>query len=167
MTPIHKVWSRSLGLGWQGVVLTGAEMFKTPVSIAWSTFVKHLYPQNVIFPVKITPIHKVWSWSLRGQGVILKELGYPCTQCPFKATLKIGMRNHIKSQHFNLGVKYPCEKCDYSANYRSHLIYHMRSKHEGVLYPYDQCNYKATLKDNLLKHIRTQHEGIKYPFDPC
>ena len=27
--------------------------------------------QKVIFPVKMTPIHKVWSLSLGGQGVIL------------------------------------------------------------------------------------------------
>ena len=33
--------------------------------------VKHLSPQNVIFPVKMTPIHKVVSWSLGGQGFIL------------------------------------------------------------------------------------------------
>ena len=37
--------------------------------------VKHLSPQNVIFPVKMTPIHKVWSWSLGGQGVILTGAG--------------------------------------------------------------------------------------------
>ena len=33
--------------------------------------VKHLSPQNVIFPVKMSLIHKVWSWILGGQGVIL------------------------------------------------------------------------------------------------
>ena len=33
MTPIHKVWSWSLG--GQGVNLTGARMFMTPVSIAY------------------------------------------------------------------------------------------------------------------------------------
>ena len=25
----------------------------------------------VIFPIKMTPYNKVWSWSLGGQGVIL------------------------------------------------------------------------------------------------
>ena len=30
--------------------------------------VKHLSPQNVIFPIRISPIHKVWRWSLGGQG---------------------------------------------------------------------------------------------------
>ena len=29
--------------------------------------------QNVIFSVKMTPIYKVWIWSLRGQEVILTE----------------------------------------------------------------------------------------------
>ena len=30
---------------------------------------------NVIFPIKLTPINQVWSWSLggQGQGVILTE----------------------------------------------------------------------------------------------
>ena len=91
MTPIHKVWSWSLGgqgviltgagmfrtsvfmggleLGvWEdlGVILTGVLMFRIPVIIVWTTFVKHLSPQNVIFPIKMTPVNKVWSWSLRG-----------------------------------------------------------------------------------------------------
>ena len=34
-----------------------------------------LSPQSVILPVKMTPIHKVWSWSLGGQGVILTGAG--------------------------------------------------------------------------------------------
>ena len=50
-------------------------MFRTPIVKAWSTFVKHLSPQNVIYPVKMTPIHKVWIWSLGGQGVILTGAG--------------------------------------------------------------------------------------------
>ena len=36
---------------------------------------KHLTLQIVIFPIKMTPVHEVWSWTLRGQGVILTEVG--------------------------------------------------------------------------------------------
>ena len=50
-------------------------MISTPIFIASSTFVKHLSHQYVSFPVKITPIHKDWSWSLGGQGVILTGAG--------------------------------------------------------------------------------------------
>ena len=47
-------------------------MFRTPVFIASST---SYAKSNVIFPVKVTPIHKVWSWGLRGQGVTLTGAG--------------------------------------------------------------------------------------------
>ena len=50
-------------------------MFRTPVFIAKYTFVESLSPQNVNFAVKITPIHKVWSCSLGGQGVFLTGAG--------------------------------------------------------------------------------------------
>ena len=57
----------------KGVILTGVWMLRTPVYIAivCTTFAKHLALLNVIFPIKMTPVHEVWSWSLGGQGIIL------------------------------------------------------------------------------------------------
>ena len=40
-------------------------------------WVKHLALRNVIFTVKMAPVHKVWSWSLGGEGVILTRVGMP------------------------------------------------------------------------------------------
>ena len=57
------------------MILTGAGIFRTHIFIASSTFVKLLSPQNVIFPVKMTPINKIWKWTLGGQGVILTGAG--------------------------------------------------------------------------------------------
>ena len=59
-------------------------MFRTPVSIALTAFAKHLALLNVIFPAKITTVHKVWSWSLGGQGVILTGLPCPCILALFE-----------------------------------------------------------------------------------
>ena len=41
------------------------------------SFANHLCLWNAIFPVKMPPVHEVWSWSLWGQGVILTT-GQPC-----------------------------------------------------------------------------------------
>ena len=41
-----------------------------------NTFAKHLALQSVISPVKMAPVHEVWSWSLGGQGVILIQHGF-------------------------------------------------------------------------------------------
>jgi len=38
------------------------------INIVGKTFAKHLCLWNAIFPVKMPPVHKVWSWSLWGQG---------------------------------------------------------------------------------------------------
>ena len=47
------------------------DMFRIFVFIVWTTFVKHMSLKNVIFPVKMPPVHGVLSWSLRRPGVIL------------------------------------------------------------------------------------------------
>ena len=60
-------------------------MFRTPVFITISTFVQHLSPQNVIFPVKMTPIHKVWSCSLGGQ-----RSGAGMFRTPVSIAIRIG-----------------------------------------------------------------------------
>ena len=44
----------------QGKGGEGVWMFRTPVSIVWTTLAKHL---NVIIPIKMTTVHEVWSWS--------------------------------------------------------------------------------------------------------
>ena len=38
------------------------------INIVGKTFAKHLCLWNAIFPVKMPPVHEVWSWSLWGQG---------------------------------------------------------------------------------------------------
>ena len=50
---------------------------------------KHLSPQNVIFPVKMIPIHKVLYWSLGGQGIILTRAQKPRYKGSKLATLTI------------------------------------------------------------------------------
>ena len=62
----HKIWSWILG--GQGLILR-----RTPVSIVSTALVCHLSLQNVIFPVKMIPFHKVWmdqEWTLSGATVI-------------------------------------------------------------------------------------------------
>ena len=94
----------------QGLILIGAGMFRTPIFIAWSTFVKHLSPKSVIFPVKMTPIHKVWSWSLGGQGVILTGAGMFRTpvfivlsRCHGQKSVCIGLGSVLPLEKFSGG----------------------------------------------------------------
>ena len=79
------------------------------LSSFYHELVKHISPQNVIFPVKMTPLHKVSSCSLREQGVILPgawmsrtpvfiaswtcevfvspKCHFPCQDCPYPLSL--------------------------------------------------------------------------------
>ena len=36
-----------------------------------NNFVEHLGLLNVIFPIKITPVHEVWRWNQGRKGVIM------------------------------------------------------------------------------------------------
>ena len=65
---LNRIWE-DRGSSWQKLGFSGH------LSSLHHQLVKHLSPQHVIFPVKMTPIHKVWSWSLGGQGVILTGAG--------------------------------------------------------------------------------------------
>ena len=65
---LNRIWE-DRGSSWQKLGCSGH------LSSLHHQLVKHLSPQNVIFPVKMTPIHKVWSWSLVGQKVILTGAG--------------------------------------------------------------------------------------------
>ena len=60
----------------KGVILIGVWMLRTPVSVSivWTTFTKHLALLNGMFPIKMAPVHEVWSWSLGEQRVILTEV---------------------------------------------------------------------------------------------
>ena len=47
------------------------------ITIVGTPFDKHLSLQIIIFLIKMAPVHKVWSWSLWGQRVILTTC-QPC-----------------------------------------------------------------------------------------
>lgn len=64
ITHIHKVWSWSVG-----VILTGFRMFRTPVFIVGTTFVKPLSPQNCHFLRQddtCSQSLELESWSIMG-----------------------------------------------------------------------------------------------------
>ena len=60
--PVHEVWSWSLG--GQGVIMTGVRMFRTPVSILWTTFAKHLALLSPICHFPHQDDHCPWSLEL-------------------------------------------------------------------------------------------------------
>ena len=57
------------------------------ISIVGTTFAKYLSLQNVIFPVKMSPIHKVWSWSSWIQGfTLIGVLTFRTPNCKVETT---------------------------------------------------------------------------------
>ena len=87
----------------------------------------------------------------------LEGVHYYCDQCEFKATSKVGIRQHVKNKHE--GVSYPCNQCSKQFTTVTELKYHIRSKHEGVLHSCDQCDFQARTKAGVRQHVKNKQNN--------
>ena len=72
---------------------------------------------------------------------------YPCEDCDYKFTKKVGLAKHHQSLH--MGKKYPCKECDYKFTQKGNLTRHQKSVHMGKKYPCEECGYQAKQKSEI------------------
>ena len=74
---------------------------------------------------------------------LFKLLGSHSTFCDYKASLKGGLKRHMKSVHDR--IKYRCEYCDYKAPDKVNLQRYVKSIPDGVTYSCEYYDHKATM----------------------
>ncbi|XP_050033166.2 uncharacterized protein [Dermacentor andersoni] len=84
-----------------------------------------------------------------------KRRSFPCNQCPFVATDRVG---HERHQRTHTGEQpFACPLCGRRFNHKSNMATHMR-RHTGEKpFPCDACGRQFGFKVALVKHMQEEH----------
>ena len=104
---------------------------------------------------------------------------HPCKRCPFKASDRTALDEHIAALHPDEVRKHrrrnyrmrPCFHCDFRTPYNESLMRHLRLKHakQGGESPCLKCSYAAPSSADLAQHMESSHppEGEKFSCFHC
>ena len=110
--------------------------------------------------------HKYISHSsIRRDNVSLDRvsrggISYPCDQCDYQFSFKIGLSRHKSIKHE--GLRFMCELCDYNSTTLRQIRLHKECQHSGVNMRCDQCEFTSINRYGLKEHKKRKHEGLWY-----
>lgn len=115
--------------------------------------------QQVLGPAAMFRFHAVPGSKNAGSGS--KRRSFPCNQCPFVATDRVGYERH---QRTHTGEQpFACPMCGRRFNHKSNMATHMR-RHTGEKpFPCDVCGRQFGFKVALVKHMQEEHTAGTEP----
>ena len=88
-----------------------------------------------------------------------REIKYPGSECPFKASRKGILKNHL--QFIHEGICEDCTICDTKHATKHNLKLHIETKHDKIKHTCSQCSYQGSSKYLLSSHIQHMHTNFK------